>query len=192
MLTFLGDTVDVLVTTCNQAIARKICTVEPYRLNSLGDDVCWEIIKTFIHFEEHEELENMGRWIAGKYCCGLPAAAIECLRYMQVISRNPTGWEDIMKRQVWYCLPTSVFLSYLSMPPELRLCLDYYGDIFPKGHNIVKDDLVNQCIALDFFEPSESLSATEIADGYITKLLDMSFLQTAKLGPVSNYVLTPF
>jgi hypothetical protein len=45
MLTFLGDNVDVIVTTCNQAIARKICTVEPYRLNPLDDDTCWEIIK---------------------------------------------------------------------------------------------------------------------------------------------------
>nr|BAK06810.1 predicted protein [Hordeum vulgare subsp. vulgare] len=39
MLTFLGDKLmDVVVTTCNQAVARKICTVEPYRVNLLSDD----------------------------------------------------------------------------------------------------------------------------------------------------------
>jgi hypothetical protein len=76
------------------------------------------------------------------------------------------------------------------MPPELRLCLDYYYGIFPNGHNIVKDDLVHQWIALDLIETSEN-SPTEIAEGYISRLLDMSFFQNARQDPVSNCLLPP-
>ncbi|KAK1677272.1 hypothetical protein QYE76_038120 [Lolium multiflorum] len=245
MLTFLGAKVDVIVTTCNHAIARKICTVEPYRLNALDDDACWEIIKKSIYFEEHHDLENigqemarkchglpsvpqvfagirrkfstvepyrlnplgddtcletvekfsvfqeemekMGRKIARK-CWGIPIVALEYAR-MLVGSPGPAEWEEIMERNVWdnhYSSPNlrsilqTLFLSYRSMPPELRLCFDYYCDIFPNSHSIVKDDLVHQWIALNLIEPSERLSATDIAEGHITMLLDMSFLQTAK------------
>uniref|UniRef100_A0ACD5YZH9 Uncharacterized protein n=1 Tax=Avena sativa TaxID=4498 RepID=A0ACD5YZH9_AVESA len=187
MLTFLGDKVDVIVTTCNQAIARKICTVvQPYRLNPLGDDTCWEIIKKSICFEEDEVLEKIGWKIASK-CRGIPPAALE-YSSMLAGSRDPTEWEEIMESNVLYCstslrlgaLFQTLFLSYRYMPPELRLCFDYNCDIFPNGHNIFKHDLVHQWIALDFIEPSERLSATDIAEGYITRLLDMSFFQTAK------------
>jgi hypothetical protein len=197
MLTFLGDKVDVIVTTCNQAIARKICTVEPYRLNSLGEDAYWEIIKRFIHFEKHEELEKIGRGTAGM-CWGLPAVALEYASKLKG-SRDPTEWKKIMKRNVMFRTIRyaeapfrSLFLSYMSMPPELRLHFDYCSGIFPNGHNIVKDDLVHQWIALDLIEPSERLSATEITDCYITRLLDMSLFQTAKSDPVSNCLLPPF
>jgi hypothetical protein len=154
MVTFLSDKVDVIVTTCNQAIARKISTVEPYRLNSLGEDACWEIIKKFIkkfiQFEEEDEqLEKIGRKIARK-CWGIPTAALGYAR-MLVDSRGHMEWEEIMEINVWanfYMSPDfrflmqTLFLCYTSMPPELRLCLDYYYGIFPNGHNIVKDDLV--------------------------------------------------
>jgi hypothetical protein len=198
MVTFLSDKVDVIVTTCNQAIARKICTVEPYRLNSLGEDACWEIIKKFIQFEEEDEqLEKIGRKIARK-CWGIPTAALGYAR-MLVDSRGLTEWEEIMEIDVWdnfYRSPDfrflmqTLFLYYTSMPPELRLCLDYYYGIFPKGHNIVKDDLVHQWIALDLIETSEN-SPTEIAEGYISRLLDMSFFQNARQDPVSNCLLPP-
>jgi hypothetical protein len=194
MLTFLGDMVNVIVTTRNEAIARKICTVvQPYRLNPLGDDTCWKIIKKLIDFEENEELEKIGRKIASN-CWGLPLEAVEYARWLEG-SRDPTEWERMgIESNFWnrsQDLLSTFGLSYISMPPELRLFCDYYFDIFPMGHNIVKDDLVHQWIALDFVEPSERLSATEIVEGYITRLLDMSFFQTTKSDTVSNRLLPP-
>lgn len=160
MLTFLGDKMDVILTTCNQAIARRICTVEPYRLNRLSDDTCWEIIKKSIRFEVGgEEFEKIGRNI----------------------------WFIIMKYGSTSSLALSTFgLSYWSMPPDLRLCFAYYCQIFPTSHNIVKDDLVHQWIALQLTEPSEILSATQIAEERISRLQDLSFLQTAELDHASG------
>jgi adenylate kinase family enzyme len=194
MLTALGDKLDVIVTTCNRAIDRKICTVEPYRLTPLGNDACWQIIKKSIRLKEHdEELEKIGREIASK-CCGVPSVAGAYAEMLH--SLDPTRWEEVMERNIWRCcssvdstshsLLSTFGLSYISMPPELRLCFDYYCAIFPNGHTIVKDDLIRQWTALHLIESSESLSATQIAEVYITSLLDMSFLQTAKSDPVSN------
>ncbi|XP_037475367.1 putative disease resistance protein RGA4 [Triticum dicoccoides] len=194
MLTFLGSKMHVIVTTCNQAIARKICTVEPYRLNRLSDDTCWEIIKKSIRFEAgEEELEKIGREIASK-CWGVPAIAHEYAGMLDS-SRDAMKWKGIMKMSIWsksltydstLSLALSSFeLSYRSMPPELRLCFAYYCEIFPNGHNIVKDDLVHHWIALHI-EPSEILSATQIAEEHISRLQDLSFLQTAGLDHVSG------
>jgi hypothetical protein len=176
----------------------KICAVfQPYRLNPLGDDTCWEIIKKLIGFEEDEELEKIGRKIASK-CRGVPLAAVEHANLL-VASRDPRTWEDVMEISVPYRLNSesralflSFLLSYMSMPPELRLCFDYYCTIYPNGHSIVKDDLVQQWIALDLIRPSKRLSATEISEGYLTRLLDMSFIQAAKSDTVSDCLLPPF
>ncbi|XP_044964559.1 putative disease resistance protein RGA1 [Hordeum vulgare subsp. vulgare] len=188
MLTFLGDRMDVIVTTCNQAIARKICTIEPYRLNPLSDEACWEIIKKLIRFEGgEEELEKIGREIASK-CWGVPSAA---RAYAGILgsSRDAMTWKNKMKEDIlFYALP-AFKLSYMRMPPELRLCFAYCCQIFPSGHIIVKDDLVHHWIALHLIEPSEILSAAQIAEEHITRLQDMSFLQTAQLNHVSNCLL---
>ncbi|XP_037480299.1 putative disease resistance protein RGA1 [Triticum dicoccoides] len=177
MLTFLGDKMEVIVTTCNQAIARKICTVEPYRLNRLSDDTCWEIIKKLIRFEGGgEELEKIGREIASK-CCGVPSAAREYAGRLDS-SRDVWRWKTIRSYIMAFesvpRLPlSSVELSYRSMPPDLRLCFAYCCQIFPTSHIIVKDDLVHHWIALHLIEPSKILSATQIAEEHITRLQDM-------------------
>uniref|UniRef100_A0ACD5Z0T5 Uncharacterized protein n=1 Tax=Avena sativa TaxID=4498 RepID=A0ACD5Z0T5_AVESA len=191
MIIFLGDKVDVIVTTCNQAIAWKICTARPYMLNPLGHDTCWELIKKSIRLEEqNEELEKIGLEIASK-CWGLPSAAQAIAGMLD--SRDPTRWEEVMRTNMWDIsvgayLPSRIMLStfnlsYMSMPPDLRLCVDYCCNIFPNDHNIGKDDLTHQWIALHLTETFERLSATQVADDYIRRLLDMSFLQTAKSEP---------
>ncbi|XP_037475366.1 disease resistance protein RGA2-like [Triticum dicoccoides] len=196
MLTFLGDKMDVIVTTCNQAIPRKICTVEPYRLNRLSDDTCWEIIKKLISFEGgEEELEKIGRKIASK-CWGVPSIAHE-YACMLGSSRDAMAWKETMEWDIWspyisnhestlMLARSTLELSYRSMPPELRLCFAYYCEIFPNGHHIVKYDLVHHWIALQLIEPSEILSATQIAEEHISRLQDLSFLHTAELDHASG------
>ncbi|KAF7005961.1 hypothetical protein CFC21_021039 [Triticum aestivum] len=184
MLTFLGDKMDVIVTTCNQAVARKTCTVEPYRLKLLSDETCWEIIKKSIRFEAgEEELEKIGRKITSK-CWGVPSIARQYAGMLDS-SRDANKWKRTMQMNIWsWGVPSalsSLELCYMSMPPDLRLCFDNYCAVFPTGHNIVKDDLVQQWIALHLVEQSDILSAAQIAEKHITRLQDMAFLQTAEL-----------
>ncbi|KAM0882535.1 hypothetical protein ACQ4PT_032234 [Festuca glaucescens] len=194
MLSFLGDKVDVIVTTRNQAIARQICTVEPYMLNLLDDDTCWEIIKESIcfHVEEEKEaaewLEKIG-WEVARKCRGSPLAARVFAG--QLSSHSPKYWiQHLNTNEAFNLFPSEILasrmaLSYNRMPPKLRLCFAYCA-IFPDGHNFLKIDLIHQWIALHLIQPSESLSATQIAKEYVTKLFDMSFLQAAKSDPASG------
>ncbi|XP_037467587.1 receptor protein-tyrosine kinase CEPR1-like [Triticum dicoccoides] len=65
------------------------------------------------------------------------------------------------------------------MPPNLRLCFAYFA-FFKTERTVLKEDLIHQWIALDLIEPSKVFSATQLAEQYFGRLLDMSLLQPAK------------
>ncbi|CAN6197930.1 unnamed protein product [Urochloa humidicola] len=180
-----GSMIDVIVTTRNEDIARKVSTNKSYKLQPLKEDTCWEIIKSYSKFEDkynQQILEKIGLDIAHK-CGGVPLAA-QALGYM-LQSKDLSGWTEINDSDIWNesskdnggVLP-SLKLSYERMAPELRICFSYCA-IFPKGHNIAEDDLIHQWIALDFIKPSKGKE-------YIRQLLGMSFLQVSKLPKTSQ------
>ncbi|GJN16186.1 hypothetical protein PR202_gb03146 [Eleusine coracana subsp. coracana] len=179
-----GNTmIDAIVTTRKEDIAKKICTNEPYMLKPLNDGMCWEIIKRLSSFEHNvnkDRLEQIGFNIAKK-CGGVPLAA-QALGYM-LRFKDLHGWTEINNSDIWNessedetVLP-SLKLSYECMSPSLRMCFSYCAT-FPKGHEIVKDDLIHKWTALDFINPSKGVE-------YIKQLLGMSFLQHSKL-PVTR------
>ncbi|XP_021317837.1 putative disease resistance protein RGA1 [Sorghum bicolor] len=181
MLHIKGSKVDIIITTRKEEIARKVSTSEPYKLRPLEDDICWEIIKRSSRFglkSNQEQLEKIGLDIAKK--CGGVALATQAIGFMLRSIDDLSGWTKINNSDIWNgsyedndVLP-SLTLSYERMSPQLRICFSYCA-IFPKGHNIIKVDLVEQWIALDFI--------TERSKGkeYIEKLIGMSFLQVSKL-----------
>jgi hypothetical protein len=179
-----GIMIDVIVTTRNEDIARKICTKEQYKLQPLQDDMCWSIIKRFSQFEcrsNKEQFERIGKEIAKK--CGGVALAAQALGYM-LKTKDLHGWSEVNNSDLWkespedeYSPHTAVLpslkLSFESMPSRLRLCFSYCA-ILPKGYDIIEDDLIYQWIALDFIEPSRGKE-------YTKQLFGMSFLQHSKL-----------
>lgn len=172
----------VIVTTCSEGVARKICTVRPYKLNPLTQENCWTIIKQTSSFddrEDKEEVRQLGWQIAGN-CGGLPLAAQKLGVWLS--DENSEEWSKLLVVGTWISFQCLVS-TYIRLPLNLRLCFAYCA-IFPKGHSIVKDDLVNQWAALDLIHPSGN--AKELAEEYIRTLLDISFLQTAKSSLVSH------
>ncbi|CAN6371517.1 unnamed protein product [Urochloa humidicola] len=78
-----GGKVIAIVTTRDKYIADKICTVEPYKLPLLPNEMCWTIIKQKVNFEarsDKDQLETVGREIASK--CGGLALAAQTLGYL--------------------------------------------------------------------------------------------------------------
>ncbi|WVZ50170.1 hypothetical protein U9M48_001451 [Paspalum notatum var. saurae] len=175
----------VLITTRREDIARKISTGKSYKLLPLKDDICWEIIKRSSKFglkSNKEKLEEIGLDIAKK--CGGVALAAQAIGFMLRSKDDESGWTKINNSDIWNepCKDNDVLpslkLSYERMPPQLRICFSYCA-IFPKGHNIIEDDLVHQWVAMGFIERSKGVDCIKI-------LLEMSFLQVSKLPSTSR------
>ncbi|OEL20857.1 putative disease resistance protein RGA4 [Dichanthelium oligosanthes] len=191
----------VLVTTRSEHIAKKICvTVKPYKIQPLTNDMCWDIIKQRSYFEAREDKEQLigiGREIALK--CGGVALAAQSLGYMLQFMKSDE-WEKVKENDIWneYIsedgsspnhVLASLKLSCSSMDPCLRSCFAYCS-VFPKGHKIVKDDLIHQWISLGFIKPTKILSPMQLCEKYIVQLLGLSFLQHSVL-PTAPLELMP-
>ncbi|XP_044386889.1 putative disease resistance protein RGA1 isoform X2 [Triticum aestivum] len=178
----------IIVTTRDGGLARKFCSpaVAPYKLETLTVDECWTIIKHKADFEnrvDQEQLEHIGREIAAK--CGGVALAAQSLGYM-LNGMTSDEWESVRDSYIWnlsslegHEVLASLRLSYSHMSAWLRLCFSYCA-IFPKGHKIVKYDLIHQWIALGFIKQSSIFDSMQLCENYVTQLLGMSFLQYSK------------
>jgi adenylate kinase family enzyme len=161
----ISSKMKVLVTTRNEEIANRVCTIN------------------FESREDRQQLKQIGLVIASK-CGGVPLAA-QALGFM-LSKMNLKQWEEVSNSDIWNepfaensVLP-SLKLTYIAMPPYLRLCFAYCA-IFPRGHIIAKDNLIHQWIALDFINPSNMFSVIQLGEKYVGQLLGMSFLQHSKL-----------
>uniref|UniRef100_A0ACD5TYU0 Uncharacterized protein n=1 Tax=Avena sativa TaxID=4498 RepID=A0ACD5TYU0_AVESA len=174
-----GSKVVVIVTTRDEDIAKKICTVKPYKLAPLSDDMCWSIIKQKSAFESRgggEQHEKIGNDIAMK-CGGVALAAKSIGHTLQYIKFGE--WESLRDSNIWNVstlkdtsstqVLESLKLSYTIMPSYLKLCFAYCA-IFPKGHKIIKDELIHRWVSLGF-------STWQHGEKYIDQLLGLSFLE---------------
>ncbi|OEL14677.1 putative disease resistance protein RGA1 [Dichanthelium oligosanthes] len=186
----------ILVTTRSELVAERICTnIEPYKILPLSEEMCWDIIKQRCGFEDRvdkEQLMDIGKKIAQK-CAGVALAA-QSLGFT-LRSMNLNQWMKVNDSNIWSepvsnHVHASLKLSYSYMSDEcLKKCFAYCA-IFPKGHKIVKDDLIYQWISLDFIKPKKLLSIMEICEKYIVQLLGLSFFQQLVLAKVCYFSIT--
>lgn len=188
MLYHVDNNITVLVTTRSERVAERICTnLQPYKILPLTDHMCWDIIKQRSGFDDRddkEQLMSIGLKIAQK--CGGVALAARSLGFT-LRSMNFDQWMEVKDNDIWnepvsneVSLPNhalaSLKLSYSYMDPWLKPCFTYCA-IFPKGHKIVKKDIVHQWISLDFIKPTKLLSSMQFSEKNIVQLLGLSFFQ---------------
>lgn len=188
----------VLVTTRSKDVAERICTNhQPYEIESLTDDMCWNIIKQRSSFEARHDkvhLTGIGRAIAQK-CRGVALAAKSIGFMLQ--SKGFDEWKQVKDSDIWNGsissenepatdnVLASLKLSYKSMAKSLKLCFTYCA-IFPKGHKIIRDDLIHHWISLGLITESNLYSPRQRCENCIAQLLGLSFLQHSGLPTVSH------
>jgi len=188
MLYHKDSNIIVLVTMRSELVAKGICTnLQPHKILPLTNDMCWDIIKQRGGFKDRndkEQLMGIGLEIAQK-CGGVALAALSLGFTLR--SLNFEEWMKVKDSHIWnkhvsddFSLSNQVLaslkLSYSYMSPCLKLCFTYCAT-FPKGHKIVKDDLIYEWIALDFIKPTILLSDMQLCEKYIVQLLGLSFFQ---------------
>lgn len=91
-------------------------------------------------------------------------------------------WLDILLSDIWghvdrqEAIPPALFLSYLSLPAQLKRCFSYCA-LFPRDNFFEREKLIRLWMAEGFIQPKEGKITEDIGANYFDELLRRSFLQ---------------
>ncbi|XP_040362581.1 putative disease resistance RPP13-like protein 1 [Rosa chinensis] len=176
----------IIVTTRNEDVASMMGTLSPQPdyLMPISEEESWLLFEKHAFKSRgvtgHSQLEEIGRQIVRK-CNGLPLA-IKSLGGLLCSKLFSEEWESILDSDMWVLtqeetdiLP-SLWLSYLYLPPHLKLCFSYCA-IFPKSYRLQKLELVLLWKAQGLLQPKKNKMIEEVGEEYFNDLISRSFFQ---------------
>ncbi|XP_057772128.1 disease resistance protein RGA2-like [Salvia miltiorrhiza] len=176
----------IMITTENNKVASIVNPFHIHHLNALSHEDCWSIIKTktFENGDCPSGFEIIGRMIAER-CQGLPLAA-------NVVGGALWGrdWFSIEEK----CFPEVERYHGLDLlrfsfdswsSPSLKMCFAYCS-IFPKGHRIVRHELIELWMAEGFLQPDQRNDMESIGNTLFNVLLRNSLLLIAERDAYGN------
>jgi len=183
----------VLVTTRLKECASTMETHHAHHLKELSGEDSWSLFKSFAfgpNREEREELVAIGKEIMKK-CVGSPLA-IKTLGSILRHQNEVTQWENVKESEIWDIREESSLmtgeenaimrvlkLSYFNLELSLRRCFSFCA-IFPKGFEIVKEELIHFWMANEFIKCEGSVGVEDVGNYVWRKLYSRSFFQEAK------------
>ncbi|XP_047956509.1 putative disease resistance protein RGA3 [Salvia hispanica] len=176
----------IIITTRSKKVASIVNPFHIHRVNGLSDEQCWSIIKAKAfngNAEVPSGFETIGKEIA-KRCQGLPLAANVAGGVLHR-SKSEQDWHSI--KENWILdgeggenITTILKLSFYHLSsPSLKKCFAYFS-IFPKGWEIMKDELIELWMAEGFLQPSRRYDMESIGNIFFNVLLQNSLLQAGE------------
>uniref|UniRef100_A0A0E0LZP6 NB-ARC domain-containing protein n=1 Tax=Oryza punctata TaxID=4537 RepID=A0A0E0LZP6_ORYPU len=170
-----GDTV-LLVTTRHECVARTMGISHCHRIKRLSEDDGWLLLRTTANLRETEatgNIQDVGRRIVQK-CSGIPVA-VRTIGYHLRGKTREDEWESVYLEDFVATYPeirNSIDASYMKLSYRLKRCF-LYCSLYPEGHVIEKQCIMQQWIAEGFF--SEVLQEEEAEKCY-QELIDRCLL----------------
>ncbi|KAJ8646609.1 hypothetical protein MRB53_008357 [Persea americana] len=188
----------VVVTTRSRQVAEAMETTLIHKLGVLSESDCWKLFKykalRGTEDEECQELTEIGEKIVER-CKGVPLA-IRALGSLLLANRKKWYWEHVLESEIWkWDIPKddailpALLLSYYNLPPRLQRCFSFCS-VFPKDHEIEKDELVKLWMAHGIIKSEKAKKdvTEEIGEMYFDYLLTRSLFQDAEKDIDGNVV----
>ncbi|XP_057778302.1 putative disease resistance RPP13-like protein 1 [Salvia miltiorrhiza] len=170
----------IVVTTRSMKVATIVNPIHTHELEGLSDEECWSIIKvkTFGEGNVPSEFAAIGKKIARK-CQGLPLAANVVGGVLSIKSEEK--WRSVEEK--WLSadeggdnITNILRLSFDNLSlPSLKKCFAYCA-MFPKGSEIMKQELIEMWMAEGFLQANNMES---VGEKFINVLLHNSLLQVS-------------
>ncbi|CAL4918465.1 unnamed protein product [Urochloa decumbens] len=146
----------VLVTTRNGGVARRMKAQLFHHIDKLNPEDCWSLLKKVVFNDgdksEIAGLEDIGKDIVRR-CDGLPLAVKVVGGLLLSKSRTRGAWMDILGHSAWSLmsgnLNNAVFLSYEELSASLKQCF-LQCSLIPKGKVIRRRTIVQMWIGEGF------------------------------------------
>ncbi|KAM0005469.1 putative P-loop containing nucleoside triphosphate hydrolase, leucine-rich repeat domain superfamily [Helianthus debilis subsp. tardiflorus] len=153
----------VVMTTRSERTCQMMAKVGELRhqLGCLSEENSWLLFKKHAFAQgrvgdDVRKLEPIGREIVVK-CKGLPLA-VKTLGSLMWSKSSSNDWQRVKDSNIWNLQENNVLpalkLSYDNLVPHLKRCFSYFC-LFPKGHELEKDELILLWVANGFIPPRE-------------------------------------
>ncbi|KAJ0613104.1 putative virus X resistance protein-like, coiled-coil [Helianthus annuus] len=153
----------VVMTTRSERTSRMIAKVDElqHELGCLSEEKSWLLFKKHAFAQgrvgdDERKLEPIGREIVVK-CNGLPLA-VKTLGSLMWSKSSSNDWQRVKDSNIWNLQENNVLpalkLSYDNLVPHLKRCFSYFC-LFPKGHELKKEELILLWVANGFIPPRE-------------------------------------
>ncbi|XP_055802612.1 putative late blight resistance protein homolog R1B-16 [Solanum dulcamara] len=174
----------ILLTTRNVEVAEYASSGKPpYHMRLMDFDESWNLLyeKVFAKDSFPPEFEQLGKQIALK-CGGLPLAIIVIAGLLSKTGKTLDEWQSVAEN-VSSAVSTDLesqcmkvlALSYHHLPSHLKPCFLYFA-IFPEDSLVFVDKLVKLWVAEGFLKVEEMENIEEVAEKYLTDLVDRSLI----------------
>ncbi|KAL0436722.1 UNVERIFIED_CONTAM: putative late blight resistance proteinR1B-8 [Sesamum radiatum] len=174
----------VLVTTRLSNLAFSLGSQDPYLMDFLDEENCWNLLCEKVFGQEgclNPELKQIGRDIA-KGCKGLPLALVVIGGLLAKSNMTREYWESVANNvnsfanseDDEYCLKV-LYLTYNSLSIHLKPCF-LYMRVFPEDIEIMVSELIKLWVAEGFIKPARGKSLEEVAAEYLKDLIDMNLI----------------
>ncbi|XP_057781400.1 putative disease resistance RPP13-like protein 1 [Salvia miltiorrhiza] len=171
----------IVITTRIMEVASIMNTIHIHELKGLLEEECWSIIreKAFGKKDVPSQFEAIGRKIARR-CQGLPLAANIVGGVLH--DKSEDKWRSIEEK--WLSpneggdnITEILRLSFDNLsPPFLKKCFAYCA-MFPKGSEIIKQELIEMWMAEGFLQADGRDDMESMGELFINILLHNSLLQ---------------
>ncbi|KAJ1264609.1 hypothetical protein BS78_08G012500 [Paspalum vaginatum] len=177
----------ILLTARSRRVAETVGSIDQFDLPFLSPDDSWQLFQQSLVVFPAEglglEFLEVGKEIVKK-CGGVPLAIkalAGVLHGMEKIeewkSMRDSNLLDVEGEEHSVSVSACLRLSYFHLSPHLKECFKICS-VFPKGHEIDKEQLIDQWIAHDIITKSAGVDYLEYnGDKCFNSLLQMSFLQ---------------
>ncbi|GAU16452.1 hypothetical protein TSUD_118010 [Trifolium subterraneum] len=181
----------IIITTRRMHVAeyfKKPFPVHIHKLQPLSPEKAWELFcdKAF-RGKCPKELGDMSHELV-QICDGLPLAIVAIGGLLSTKPKTVLEWRQVnqnirmeLDRNVHMTYLRKILsLSYDDLPYHLKSCMLYFG-IYPEHYTINRKRLIRQWIAEGFVRCEESRNQEEVAEEYVTELINRSLVHVSKV-----------
>ncbi|XP_075480536.1 putative late blight resistance protein homolog R1A-10 [Primulina tabacum] len=183
----------IMITTRLLNVARQLNSSVSFEMELLDDVQSWMLLCDKVFGKEGcpSELEELGKDIAKK-CRGLPLAIVAIGGLLAKSNKTREVWEDTMENlnsiissgDEGNCMEI-LKLSYKNLPIHLKPCFLYIAAI-SKHRQSILPDIAWSLVGEGFLKPVRDKSLEEVANEYITDLIDRNLIFFLEVGGIGR------
>ncbi|BBH09617.1 NB-ARC domain-containing disease resistance protein [Prunus dulcis] len=189
----------IIITTRKNEVAaacREAFSDQVYDLEPLSPDKVWELFckKTFRVSGGYcpPELKKFATTIVSR-CGGLPLAIVAISGLLQTKGGDVSQWRKLLDSLTSELesnphltnITKILSFSYYDLPYQLRPCFLYFGT-YPENRTVRCSRLIRQWIAAGFIKEQRGKTLEEVAEEYLTELIQRSLVQVSLVDDFSG------